>query len=223
MWPQADLSDALVERGFCVVRPEAPWHGRRRKAGYFGGEPVFARGLLGFLELFESWVLETALWIRWARGTISDRVSLGGVSLGALTCQIVASVCHHWPEEMHPDAALLITTTGDLAEGALEGSLLALLDVRNQLEQAEWTMSDMEHWRPLVEPAERPALEPDRIVMTLGDTDTVLPYDGGSELARRWKIPSDNLFVSPQGHFSTALGLYRNSGPIDRAAEVFSA
>lgn len=223
MWPLADLSDGLLDRGFCVVRPEAPWHGRRRMAGHFGGEPIFARGLLGFVELFESWVLETALWIRWARGAVSDRVSLGGISLGALTSQIVASVCHHWPEDMRPDGALLITTTGDLVDGALRGSLLTMLGVMPRLEEAGWTEADIDHWRPLVETGETPALDPDRIIMALGDVDTVTPFEGGMALARRWNIPPENLFVGHQGHFTTALGLYRNNAPLNRAAEIFAA
>ena len=64
-------------------------------------------------------------------------------------------------------------------------------------------------------------IDPDRIVMALRDADTATPYEGGIALARRWNIPPENLFVSHQGHFSTALGLYRNAAPIDRAAEVF--
>ena len=223
MWPLADLSDGLVDRGFCVVRPEAPWHGRRRLDGYFGGEPMFARGMLGFVELFEAWVLETALWIGWARGALSDRVALGGISLGALTAQIAASVCHYWPEDMRPDGAFLITTTGDLMDGALRGSLAELLGVTEQLADAGWTEGEIDRWRPLVEPAESPALDPGRIVMVLGDADTVTPFAGGMNLARRWNIPAENLFVGHQGHFSSALGLYRNTAPVDRAADIFAA
>lgn len=222
MWPLADLSDGLVDRGFCVVRPEAPWHGRRRPDGHFGGEPIFARGLLGFIELFEAWVLETALWVRWARGEVSDRVALGGISLGALTSQIVASVCHHWPDDMRPDGALLVTTTGDLVDGALRGSLTELLGVMDHLKEAGWTDGELDRWRPLVEPGATPALDPQRIVMALGDADTITPFSGGMTLARRWNTPSANLFVGHQGHFSTALGLYRNNLPLDRAAEIFA-
>lgn len=221
MWPLADLSDGLIDRGFCVIRPEAPWHGRRRLQGYFGGEPVFARGILGFIELFEAWVMETALWIRWARETVSQRVAIAGVSLGALTSQIVASVCHRWPIEMRPDGALLITTTGDMMDGALEGSLAKLLGITDHLAEAGWDHAEMDRWRPLVEPGDSPSFDPDRIVMALGDADTVTPFDGGMALSRQWKIPSENLFVGHQGHFSTALGLYRNTAPVDRAAEIF--
>jgi hypothetical protein len=223
MWPLADLSGALVERGFCVIRPEAPWHGRRRLCNFFGGEPVFARGILGFIELFEAWVMETALWIRWGRDAVNSRVALGGVSLGALTAQIVASVCHRWPAEMRPDSALLITTTGELVEGALKGSLALHLDIEKRLLAAGWTPLELDRWRPLMEPDDVPALEPDRIVMVLGDADTVTPFEGGLALARRWSVPAENLFIGHQGHFSSALGLYRNTVPVDRAAEIFGS
>lgn len=223
MWPLADLSDSLLDRGFCVIRPEAPWHGRRRMNGFFGGEQVFARGLLGFIELFEAWVMETALWIGWARDVIGPHVAVGGVSLGALTSQMVASVCHRWPQEMRPDGALLITTTGDLVEGALKGSLAELLGISAHLTDSGWDDLEMDRWRPLVEPGDSPSIDPERIVMALGDADTVTPYDGGADLARRWKLPSENLFIGHQGHFSTALGLYRNTAVVDRAAEIFGS
>lgn len=222
MWPLADLADGLVDRGYCVIRPEGPWHGRRRLNNHFGGETIFARGILGFVELFEAWVMETALWIRWAREAVSHHVSIAGVSLGALTAQIVASVCHHWPNEMRPDGALLITTTGDLVKGALKGSLASELAIEERLTSAGWSALELDRWRPLVEPAQEPTIDPRRIVMTLGEADTVTPFDGGKALAQRWDIPPENLFIGCQGHFSTALGLYRNSVPVDRAAKIFT-
>ena len=124
---------------------------------------------------------------------------------------------------VYPDGALLITTTGDLMDGTLKGSLSELLGVADRLAEAGWNALEMDRWRPLLEPSHAPAMDPDRIVMALGDADTVTPYEGGIALARRWNIPPENLFVSHQGHFSTALGLYRNAAPIDRAAEIFGS
>jgi hypothetical protein len=223
MWPIADPVSQMVEDGFCVIRPEGPWHGRRCPVGQYGGEAIFARGILGFIELFEAWVAEAALWINWARAENGGRVGLAGISLGALTAQLAATHCGQWPRDMQPDAILLITTTGDVANGALRGSLASMLDLRNRLSAAGWQEEDMARWPSLIEPGDRVALDPNAVVMALGDADTVTPYQGGRALATRWGIPPENLLVTHQGHFSAALGIYNNRASLDRLAQIMTA
>ena len=150
-------------------------------------------------------------------------MALSGISLGALTAQLVADHCGRWPRDAQPDAVLLITTTGDMAKGALRGSLSGMLHIHRRLSEAGWKEDDIERWTPLIEPGDRPALDPDNIVMALGDADTVTPYEGGKALARRWGIPPDNLLVKHQGHFSTALGLYGDRAPLDRLAQIMAS
>ena len=69
-------------------------------------------------------------------------------------------------------------------------------------------------WLPLLEPHGLPALPPERIVMFLGETDDLTPYKGGLDLARRWKLPPENIFTRWQGHFSAPLGLIGRPGPV---------
>jgi hypothetical protein len=223
MWPIADPVSQLVEDGFCVVRLEGPWHGRRCPAGQYGGENIFARGLLGFIELFESWVAEVALWVKWARSENGGPVGVSGISLGALTTQLVAANCGTWPREMRPDAVLLITTSGDVADGTLNGSLAGMLNMGGQLADAGWGQDDIAPWRPLLEPGDAVALDPAAIVMALGSADTVTPYSGGKALADQWGVPAENRLVKKQGHFSTALGLYHDRAPLRRLAQVLTA
>ena len=78
-------------------------------------------------------------------------------------------------------------------------------------------------WRPLVEPADQPAIDLSRIVMVLGDVDTVTPFETGKRFAEKWRIPPANLFVRRQGHFSTALGLYRYPAALDRLAAIVTS
>lgn len=222
-WAMADPVTDLVSRGFCVIRPEGPWHGRRCPPGTYGGEMVFAAGILGFIETFQAWVAEVALFIRWARAEIGPRVAVAGISLGALTCQLVVSACGAWPAAMRPDAALLITSTNDIVDGALNGSLAREVGILEHLWMAGWTRDGMHRWRPLVEPAAEPAIDPSRIVMALGDVDTVTPYATGRLFAGEWRIPPENLFVRRQGHFTTALGLYRYPAALDRLATIVTA
>jgi hypothetical protein len=210
----------LVEAGVRIVQPEGPWHGRRRKPGWFGGEPAMAQGPLGMLDLFDQWVAETAQLVAWARATSRGRVALGGVSLGALTSQLAGVAAARWPEPMRPDALFLVATSGDVLDAVLEGRLAQALGAPAQLAAAGWTAPRLERWRPLVDPVGAPALDPHRIVMVLGAEDVVTPFKGGSTLARRWGVPRRNVFVRPQGHFSVALGLTRRADPLRRLLEI---
>ncbi|HSR56393.1 MAG TPA: hypothetical protein VLN73_09120, partial [Alphaproteobacteria bacterium] len=58
-WREEDgPAERLAAEGIAVVRPEGPFHGRRTREGFFGGEPVFAFGPLGLLDYFEAHVRE---------------------------------------------------------------------------------------------------------------------------------------------------------------------
>lgn len=210
----------LVEAGYCVIQPEGPWHGRRTPNGRYGGEIVFAKGVSGFIDLFRSWIVETAHWTAWARENVSSAVGIGGLSLGALTSQLLLSVCGNWPDEMKPDASLLVTTTRDVIGGALQGSLSERLGIVDALRKSGWTDAEIRRWSSFVEPGAAPAIPPEKVVMLLGTADTVTPFAGGNDLANQWNIPSQNRFVRRQGHFSGTIGLYRNPAPLFRTAAI---
>ena len=205
----------LMERGVRLLSPEGPWHGRRRPAGGYGGEPIIAGGPRGFLELFQAWVAEVAVLIDWAHRTRVGPVILGGVSLGSLTGQLVPGASKDWPRTLRPDALLLAATTGDLASLARDGSLAKELNLRERIEPLGWSAEEVRRWLPLLAPDDDPGLAPERIVMLLGRGDDLTPFDGGIGLARRWRVPEENLFLRRQGHFSVSLGLLRDPRPLD--------
>lgn len=214
----ADLTDpinALTRSGIRVIRPEGPWHGRRRLPGYFGGEPALADGLPGFFKLFRAWSAELGCLIRWSRQQSAGPVAIGGVSLGALTCQRMACAAADWPAEQRPDALFLVATSGALRE-TLEGSLGRALDLPGQLATAGWQPDDLATWTPLLEPTGPPCLPPDQIIMLLGEKDDLTPLPGGLDLARTWQIPQENLFLRPNGHFTVALRLGLEPAPLER-------
>lgn len=206
----------LMERGVRLVFPEAPWHGRRRKAGYYGGEPIIAGGPSGFLDLFRTWIAEIAVLIDWAHRTRVGPVILGGVSMGSLTSQLVPGVSRDWPQALRPDALLLAATTGDLEALAWDGSLAKELGLREQIEPLGWSAAEIRRWLPLLAPGEDPGLAPERVVMLLGRSDDLTPFAGGIALARKWGLPEENLFLRRQGHFSVSFGLLREPAPLDR-------
>jgi len=179
-----------------------------------------ARGPLGMLDLLQQWVRETGQLVAWARATSRGPVAVGGVSLGAITSQLVATAATGWPAEMRPDALFLVATSGDVVNAAAEGGLGRALGAPEQLASRGWTTERLARWRPLFDPVGSPAVEPGRIVMVLGAEDVVTPFEGGVALAARWKVPRQNIFVRRQGHFSVALGLSRRTDPLRRLVEL---
>lgn len=203
-----------------LISPEGPWHGRRRLPGWYGGEPVIGRGPLGMIELFQSWVAEVSVLIRWARATSRGPVAVTGVSLGALTSQLVATASVAWPETARPDGLLLVATSGGLLEIAESSSLTRAVKLQPQIAGQGWDRANLERWLPLLQPQGPPAMGAERVIMLIGQSDDVTQHAGGLALARRWKLPEANLFERPQGHFSVSLGLQRDRAPMARLFQV---
>ena len=221
LWPPTRnaLGD-LAKHGIRVVRPEGPWHGRRMLKGYYGGEPILARGPDGLLTFLRAWVTETAALVTWARESGSPRVAIGGASLGALTSQLIATVSGSWPDNLQPDALLLIATTGRPMEIVTTGSLARGIGLPEILHEAGWTADRLERWLGLFEPRMPPVVDPKRVVIVLGRADDLMPHEGGLDLALRWGVPADNVFVQPQGHFSVSLALLNDPAPMQRFAGI---
>jgi pimeloyl-ACP methyl ester carboxylesterase len=221
-WPVWDPLLGLLTSGVRVFRSEGPWHGRRRLPGTYGGEPVLARAPLGFLDLFEAWIAETALLIAHARETSRGPVAVAGLSLGALVAQRLAAVARGWPEKYRPDALCLVATSADLVGTGVDGDLARAIGVPDRLAEAGWKRAELERLSALLAPQGPPAVDPARIVIVLGTADGVTPYAGGRMLARTWGVPSANVFASWRGHFSAGLDLYRDPRPLDRLVEVMT-
>ena len=205
-----------------VISPEGPGHGRRMTPGFYGGESVLARGVGGLADYFAAHVVEVGRLIAWARKTYGKPVAVAGVSLGALTAQLVVSAANHWPKESQPDAALLLTTNDSLVDVTYNGSLATGTGFTSALSQAGWTRERMERFCSLVEPAEA-AMPPERIICVLGTDDTVTPYRGGQRLVQRWAIPEANVFHWPGGHFTTAFSVLRDPRPVHRFKAALTA
>ena len=223
-WPPGyEALDTLLVNGVRLVFPDGPWHGRRRPSGYFGGEPIIAQAPEGMLTCMQAWSAEVSMLIAWARSSGSLMVALGGISLGALTSQMVASVSAAWPKPLQPDAVFLVATSDNLLGVVFDGTLTGGVGLSQELGRAGWTRDNLRSWLPLLEPQGPPVTGPDRVVMVLGEADTVTPFAGGVDLAQRWNVPEDNLFLRRQGHFSVALGLASDPAPVNRLLELMRA
>lgn len=210
----------LARHGVRVIRAEAPWHGRRRLAGFFGGEPMFARGPDGSLDMMTAHAGEIASLIAWARETSRGPVAIGGMSLGALCAQLVLDHAKSWPASLRPDAAILCGTCDRLDAVLQQGTLPLAIGLPQALLAQGWNVAGLERWRTLLEPRGEPAVDPANIVALTGQYDRVMPYTHARAMMARWRIPVGNLFVRPQGHFGLALGLVRDPAPMHRLAEI---
>lgn len=215
-----DEAQALVRLGYRVIRPEAPWHGRRVTPGSFGGERVIAAFPSGILDALTGAVQEWAVLARYARKTSEGPIIFAGSSLGALTGQLAATHAIHWPEDIRPEALLLITHTGDLGAAVTGGALSNLWADPAEIQRAGWSLDAAQKYLGLLDPGERMAVPPERIVSVLGKRDVILPYAGGRELVDRWQVPPANAFVMDRGHFSVPMGLVRDPRPLQRLAEI---
>lgn len=220
MWPRVPDPMELALDGVRIIRPEGPWHGRRMVNGTYGGEDVMARAPEGMIALLQAWVMEAAVLIQWARQAGSVRVAIGGISLGALTSQMLSTVSRDWPDSQRPDAAFLVATTGRLLDVVFNGSLSGGIGLPGRLEQAGWNHGSLERWLPLLQPEGPPVMGSKNVVMVLGETDDLTPFAGGLALARHWNLPTENLFLRRQGHFSVVVGLSTQPEPLKRLSAL---
>lgn len=215
-----DCLSLLVASGFRVLRYEAPWHGRRRPDGWFGGEPVLGRAPLSLLDFFHAAPVEAGIWIAKARELYGDPVGLGGVSLGALIAETATAAASTWPKENVPDGLFLVTPAGELPRVALEGSLTCGLGFDRALSEAGWDESALRNWLSLVAPDMPPAVPGERIVAVLGEEDRLTHYEDAAALLQRWNTPENNLFRGHQGHFTANLRLLTDRRPFRRLWDV---
>lgn len=216
----AGIPHALIRQGVRVIAPEAPWHGRRMLPGRYGGEPMIATAPRGAPDLFRAALSEIATLTGWARGQGSHIVAVGGTSLGALTTQMAATRAKDWPAALRPDFLLLVTTSGSLRQVAVDGELGEVFGLGEALRNAGWTDELLQAMSPLTDPDDAPVMAPDRIVMVLGREDSVTAFDEGRDLAARWRVPEENLYIRDQGHFSAAVGVIHDDAPLQQLHEM---
>jgi pimeloyl-ACP methyl ester carboxylesterase len=218
-----DESQALVARGFRIIRPEAPWHGRRAPLGRYGGERTIGTFPMGMLDSFTGALQEWAVLADWARKQSKGALVFGGSSLGAMTSQLAADRSHTWPAHLRPDALFLVTHTGDMAAAVTDGALANLWASPEAVKGFGWTPELARTYLTLVNPVNTLPMRPGNIVSVLGRRDVILPFESGRQLVARWGVPSSSAFIWDRGHFSVPAMLIRNTAPLDRLCEIAAA
>jgi pimeloyl-ACP methyl ester carboxylesterase len=211
---------ALAEHGMRVILPDAPGHNRRVADGLYGGESfIIAPPSSGLRHLAQA-AKEFGIIAAWARGNGSKHVAFSGMSLGALTSQVAAGRMATWPSDARPDALMLLTTTDRVSSLALDSALAVIAGLNVASEAAGWTATSFLPLAKIVDAVAIPPVDPERIVLLIGERDTVTPIDGGRRLAVKWQVPAKNLFRRDQGHFSAAFGLGADPSPFRRITEI---
>ncbi len=218
-----DETDELVAAGFRVIRPEAPFHGRRATPGMFGGEAIIGSFPTATLVAFTAALQEWAVLADWARRTSSGPVCFAGTSLGAQMAQLAAKQSINWPERLRPDALLLITHCGSLGEAVMHGAIAEIFGTANDVMSKGWTPALAASYLSPLDPGLEPPIAPGRIVSILGRRDRVTPFASGEPLVRGWGLPAENQFILDRGHFSVPMTLIGNGAPLARFVEIVKA
>jgi hypothetical protein len=220
LWRSIDSANLLARMGFRVVEMVSPFHGLRCPADVYGGEPFFATAPLGTIDLIVGQTLETAVLIDWCRRRFGGPVALGGISLTSFVAQQTAVRCGDWPQDMRPDAVLLISHSGRIEEVTFNGSLVQTLGLNAELDAAGWSRVELLRWEALMNPKGALGLSSDCIVSVLGSGDTLLPFATGLELTRAWNVPPSNVFEMRVGHLTMPVAMMRDDRPLRRLKEI---
>lgn len=215
-----DEVGAMVKMGIRVVRPEAPWHGRRVPDGMYGGEKFIATAPMGALDLFTSAAQEWSVIIDWLRRTTNAPIAVGGSSLGAMTSQIITDKARYWPERLRPDAAFLVTHCGHIEDAVVHGKLAEVWGIAKATIDQGWRTDLIRQYMPLFEAEGQPIIPPENIVTVLGDHDNVTPFNSARTLIDEWNVPAENRFVYRRGHFSVPLGMMRDHAPLLKLRQI---
>ncbi len=217
-----DEVTVLVSRGIRVIRPEAPWHGRRVLPGHYGGEQIMARTPNSVFDFLAAQHQEWATIIRWARETSHGPVAIGGSSLGAQSAKAIAVRAKAWPENLRPDALLLITHSPHLYDGALKGSLSNVWHMGDALHARGWHQDSVQTWMAKLDPPGRPCMPGAAIVSVVGKRDTVTDSSQVDRQLDSWDVPEANRYRYERGHFTVPLGMLNDETAVNHFADILS-
>lgn len=216
-----DVADLLPQLGIRVIRPEAPWHGRRVPDGFYGGEFFLSSAPIGAMDFFIAQHREWAVMTDWARRTSNGPVGFGGSSLGAQSAQMAAIRARHWPEHLRPETLFLMTHCACLWEVALDGDLADIWGLHEPLHHHGWSRQLIERQLSRLDPEGVPCVAAENIVSVLGAKDNVTPFRSGKRMQALWDLPEKNRFVFPCGHFTVPLRASREHAPLLRLKQIF--
>lgn len=215
-----DEIPTLVAGGVRVIRPEAPWHGYRTPAGYYGGERLIEVFPSAPFDAFSAALQEWAVFADWAKQTSTGPLAFGGTSLGALMAQRASDESQNWPARLTPDALFLVTHSGNLLHAIMHGDLTRLWGDPEIAQSLGWDEDMAGRYFDLLNPGAYTRVPGQNIVSVLGNRDRVTPFASGKALLDRWAVPDENRFIWWRGHFSIPPTLIHNAAPVHRFCDI---
>ncbi|MCG8349932.1 MAG: alpha/beta hydrolase family protein [Chloroflexales bacterium] len=209
-WPEENyLARPLAKYGCRTILIESPWHGRRTPRGYYTGEKYLATAPVGLFQLYAAQAQETAVLIQWAREIGASAVGVGGISLGGIVAQHVASRCQDWPSVMQPDMVFLGASSNMIDKVATSGEMAEILGLDRALAAAGWTSAQLGRLRPVLDPLPSLGMSPDRVYGVFGTEDTYVPFAYAQTMLSGWGVPESNIMTWDVGHMGVLLKLFR--------------
>jgi pimeloyl-ACP methyl ester carboxylesterase len=212
----------LTRMGIRVIRPEAPWHGRRVLPGHYGGEQLLSRIPASMFHFLSAQHHEWATIINWVRTIGDGAVALGGSSLGAQTAKSIAVRANDWPDHLKPDALLAITHSQHIYEAATKGSLSDIWNLGAALRQKGWHEDSETAWLEKLDPLGKPCMPGSHIISVIGDRDTVTPSKLALEQLDYWEVPKENRYHFDRGHFTIPLGMINDDSVLRAFAGILN-
>ncbi len=218
-----DEVSTLVHMGIRVIKPEAPWHGRRVLPGHFGGEQLLSAIPRSMIDFMAAQLKEWATIINWSRTTSSGSLAIGGSSLGAQSAKFIADRARDWPEYLQPQALFIAAHCGHAAETALEGTLSDIWNLGDAMKAKGWHRELERAWLDRLDPRAKPCVPGHNIVSVTGVCDNVTPAPSADKQMDNWQVPPENRFIYQRGHFTIPLGIINNAAPLEKLAEILQS
>jgi len=210
----------LTNLGIRVIRPEAPWHGRRVLPGHYGGEQFLSRLPVSVFDFVAAQHKEWPTIINWCRNNSKGPVAIGGSSLGAQSAKAIAMSATDWPEHLQPNALLAITHSQHMYEAALDGVLSDIWNLGDAMRAAGWHQDTEKSWLQRIDPQRPVCVEGEHIVSVYGTEDSVTPIESALTQMDAWNVPEENRFCYKRGHFSIPLGMINDNKPLLRFVKI---
>ena len=213
----------MARVGMRIVLPDGPGHNRRCKPGLYGGESFLTEPPISGIQHFvRAGARIRGDLIAWCRAQGPGKRLARRHFARRLTSQVAASRWRYWPAECKPDALFLMTTTARVSALPLESSLGQMADIDNEVRRHGWRPEHFAALEPITDAGRSRRSTHRRIVLMIGTRDGRDPAAGGHELAQRWRVPKENLFVRDRGHFSAAIGLGVDPSPFARMFDILT-
>jgi len=209
-WTEEEyVGRSLAPRGYRVVLPIPPWHGRREVPGAYTGEPYLAGMPGSAIELYATQAAEITVLTDWARSTGAPTVGVGGISLGGIVSTLVASHADTWPTDLQPDFAVPVAPSARVDDLLFDSSLTEILGVTDALQAAGWTRESMDDLGHLLRARDTAGIDPERIYPVGGLRDEMTQYQPTKTVFEEWGVPASNFTEWDCGHFGVLLRVMR--------------